>query len=345
MNTPNLTPQPQHFDAARKAVAEMERLNLLPTAENYRLWYAVASNENAALTQEITQLNHQKVAVTAEVSAYLCNKYFPTTEAAGAAGAEEAKQILETVMRLVAEFTGDTAAYNAKLDQQTTKLATAAGGGGQVMGNVLQEIISQLQEIKSTGSNFGAKLQSSQQEIESLRKNLEKATAESRLDFLTGLHNRRAFDEMIDEHIEAAEKQLKDVCLLMIDIDHFKKFNDTWGHQTGDEVIKLVGKALQGNVRGSDVVARFGGEEFVVMLPGTPINGAMVVAENIRKTIAGNRLKRKDTQEELGQITVSIGVSRFRVGEHDTVPFMIKRADEALYSAKRGGRNKVVAEL
>ena len=135
--------------------------------------------------------------------------------------------------------------------------------------------------------------------------------------------------------------------MLLVDIDHFKQFNDTYGHQIGDEVLKIVARALTRSVRGQDVVARYGGEEFAVLLPETPINGAHIVAENIRKLIADNRLKRKNSTEDLGQITVSIGATRFRFGMHenDNVPYFIQRADEALYKAKKAGRNKVILEL
>jgi diguanylate cyclase len=331
-----------------RVLAEITRLNLFPTPEHYRLWYTALNGGNTALSQELQRMEAQKISFTPDVTSYLYNKYFPAPDAEGAAGVEEAKEILGTVMKLVAEFSGDTVAYNQKIDQHALKLVKTADGAATksgAVGGLLQEIVTQLQEIKSTGTNFSEKLDSSREEIESLRKNLEKATAESRRDFLTGIPNRRAFDETISGHAETCEKQLKDLCLLMIDIDHFKKFNDTWGHQTGDEVLKVVAKALSANIRGSDMVARFGGEEFAVMLPGTPINGALVVAENIRKTIANSKLKRKESQADLGQITVSIGVARYRLGEEDTIPFLIKRADEALYSAKRAGRNRVSAEL
>ncbi len=336
-------PAPE-YEQARKALAQMEQHKIAPTPDNYKIWYMAACDENSALAKEIRQIVNQKVEFTPEVSDYLRNKYIPAPEVNVSAGADEAKEALAEVMKIVNQFSGETAAYNAKIDQQTSKLTETATKGTEV-GSLLKEIVGQLQDIRTSGANFNSKLASSRKEIETLRTNLEKATAESRRDFLTGIPNRRAFDEVISELTEASERQFKDLCLLMIDIDHFKKFNDTWGHQTGDEVLKVVAKALGQNVRGSDVVARYGGEEFALLLPGTPLNGALVVAENVRKTIAASKLKRRDSQDELGQITVSIGVARFRIGEGDSVPFLIKRADEALYSAKKGGRNKVVAEL
>ena len=334
---------PLHYHHGKRAVEELEKLKLEPHADNYRLWYAIVSDEDPKLTQEIRQIKSQHVMVDAMVCSYLSSKYFPTPAQEVTAGTLEAQEILATVTRLVTQFTGETAEYNAKIDQQTNKLTKTTEG--KDVGNLLSEIMSQLNEIRSSGKGFTSKMLESRQEIDSLRKNLEKATAESRMDFLTGVHNRRAFDEMISDHVVQAEKQLKDLCLLMVDIDHFKKFNDTYGHQMGDEVIKIVARVLTDTLRGSDVVARFGGEEFAVLLPGTPTNGALVVAENIRKSIANKRLKRRDAEEDMGQVNVSIGLARFRVGEGDTVPFLIKRADEALYSAKKAGRNRVVAEL
>ncbi|MEQ1790285.1 MAG: GGDEF domain-containing protein [Rickettsiales bacterium] len=129
----------------------------------------------------------------------------------------------------------------------------------------------------------------------------------------------------------------------MIDVDNFKMFNDKFGHLLGDEVLKIVARTLTDTLKGRDVVARFGGEEFVVFLPETPIEGAMRVAEMIRAGIAGKGLKRKDTGETFGSITVSLGVSRFR-HDDDTLLTLIKRADEALYSSKNNGRNQVTKE-
>jgi diguanylate cyclase len=130
----------------------------------------------------------------------------------------------------------------------------------------------------------------------------------------------------------------------MLDIDHFKQFNDKFGHLLGDEVLKIVARAITYCVRGKDIVARYGGEEFCVLLPGTPLSGAMKVADTIRTTIAMRDLKRKDTGESFGSITVSVGAAQFRSRGEDDIDALVKRADDALYRSKMAGRNRVTGE-
>jgi diguanylate cyclase len=129
---------------------------------------------------------------------------------------------------------------------------------------------------------------------------------------------------------------------LLTDIDHFKKFNDTYGHQTGDQVLRLVALAVKQNVKGHDVACRYGGEEFAVLLPHTSLRQAVTVAEHIRRAVLTKELVKRSTGENLGRITISIGVSSFVA--QDTVQSMIARADAALYAAKAAGRNLVRCE-
>ena len=131
-------------------------------------------------------------------------------------------------------------------------------------------------------------------------------------------------------------------CLLVADIDFFKNFNDTHGHQLGDKVLRFVAQTLQKQLKGQDVVARYGGEEFVVILPDTPFGGAITVAENLRKAVQKQRLRRTDNQEYIGNVTLSIGVSMYRNGEKGEE--VVERADNALYQAKKNGRNCVTPE-
>jgi len=128
----------------------------------------------------------------------------------------------------------------------------------------------------------------------------------------------------------------------MIDIDHFKIFNDTYGHLTGDQVLRLVGQALKQTIKGQDIMARYGGEEFAVVLPSTTLRHAVGVAENIRRTVTSKELKKKSTGEILGRVTVSIGVSALKPDEE--MDSLIERADGCLYAAKRSGRNRVICE-
>jgi diguanylate cyclase len=128
----------------------------------------------------------------------------------------------------------------------------------------------------------------------------------------------------------------------MVDIDHFKQFNDAHGHQMGDQVLRLIGSTLTLSVKGQDTPARYGGEEFAIILPRTRLDDAVTLAEQIRKTVATKRVTKKNTGEALGKITLSLGVAMLRAQE--PLGDLIMRADEALYAAKRGGRNRVVSE-
>ena len=128
----------------------------------------------------------------------------------------------------------------------------------------------------------------------------------------------------------------------MLDIDFFKKFNDQYGHQIGDEVLGIVGSNLKKNLKGKDFSARDGGEEFIILLLNTPLDNACVVANQIREEISKKRLKIKKTGQTIGNITISMGVSE--ISERDTIMSVVERADAALYLSKDSGRNNVKSE-
>lgn len=158
-------------------------------------------------------------------------------------------------------------------------------------------------------------------------------------DGLTGLFNHRYFQERLSSEIARAERHNHNCCLIFIDVDHFKKFNDTNGHPMGDMVLKGVASILAAKSRKTDIVARYGGEEFVVILPETPKEGAITMAEELRKTIEQNKFPCGETQP-LGHVSVSLGVAAFPMDALD-VKGLITSADNALYHSKEGGRNRV----
>ena len=158
------------------------------------------------------------------------------------------------------------------------------------------------------------------------------------IDALTGLHNRGWLDDMFDREIKRSERDALNTCLLMIDVDHFKRINDRYGHLAGDKVLVAVGRNIKQPLRPNDLVARFGGEEFSVLLPETSIENAAAISERLRKRISRASMG-KFKNKTLPKVTVSIGVAAF--GSGDSIETMIAAADAAMFQAKKAGRNRV----
>ena len=186
------------------------------------------------------------------------------------------------------------------------------------------------------------RLASTSDEVVQLRKEIEISRREASTDGLTGLANRKLFDLTMRETASHAMESGDSLCLLMLDIDFFKKFNDNYGHQTGDKVLKLLALVLTESIKTHDVAARYGGEEFVVVMPGSDLDDALVVGELIRDRIAKKNIVNRTTGKKLGGTTPSVGAAIYVPGE--ALTDFIERADIALYTAKQTGRNRVVSE-
>ena len=157
-------------------------------------------------------------------------------------------------------------------------------------------------------------------------------------DALTGLNNRRWLEEMLIRFKGKALNELQPLSVLMLDVDHFKRFNDTFGHKAGDLVLQMVAQNMRKRLRPSDMVARYGGEEFLILLPHTAVSEAKVVAERLRKGIEKCEVPAEQGLE-LPPVTISVGIAPWRNG--DTLELMVDAADKALYRAKANGRNRV----
>jgi diguanylate cyclase (GGDEF)-like protein len=157
-------------------------------------------------------------------------------------------------------------------------------------------------------------------------------------DGLTGLFNRRYLEETLERELRRADRESLPLSVLVFDVDHFKSVNDTYGHEAGDEVLRTLAGLLQRNIRGGDVPCRFGGEEFVVILPGANLHVGHERAEHLRGTIAALRIA---TRAARLQVTVSVGVAMYSGDQAETGEDLLQAADRALYRAKQGGRNRV----
>ncbi len=261
---------------------------------------------------------------------------------------ETAGQILD-VGEKMAESVGriEEILQTANVDADAYSNALEAFSGaislddGKEVQALIAKMMMQTQEMQQQNNKLREELERSSSEVQELRGSLESVKREAMTDVLTDIGNRKYFDIKLRELTAKAVAEDEPVSLLLFDVDRFKVFNDTHGHQVGDQVLRLVARTLKESVKGRDVVARYGGEEFAVVLSGAGLQDALKVGDGIRALVAKRRIVRKSTGEEMAAITISAGVAQYCPGED--LEELIARSDAALYRAKDAGRNRVQA--
>ncbi|HRD27929.1 MAG TPA: GGDEF domain-containing protein, partial [Caulobacter sp.] len=219
-----------------------------------------------------------------------------------------------------------------------SKGLTDAEDVGQIRAMV-DSLSSATRRVQKENKSLEKRLAESTSEVQRLREHLEQVRRDATTDGLTNLANRRAFDEELARACAEADETGSILTLAVLDIDHFKSFNDTWGHQTGDQVIRYVASVIGRLGATPRFSARYGGEEFAMIFPGEEAALVEATLQEIREEVASRMLKRRSTNEDLGTVTISAGLATRRDGE--TGACVMERADEALYASKRTGRNRV----
>jgi diguanylate cyclase len=306
------------------------------TPKNYTTWYYYVSGKNKELREAIDTIIEKKEPCSEETNEKLYQRFAVEEEESMLNEIrEKLQQTLLTVFGELGELNEQTQAYESTALKSVGKLSESMSV--QDIRSILDEVIVATKKLRRSGEVAQQRLNETTKTLQVLQQEFQQTKNELLVDFLTGVLNRKGFDESLAKFISEATDNL---CLLIIDIDHFKKFNDKYGHIVGDEVLQFVAKNIQKDVRGNDLTARVGGEEFAVILPKTPLLGAVTVAENVRASIARLKLERKS--ETLETITVSIGAAQYQPGE--SLKDFVNRADDALYFSKNEGRNRVTSE-
>jgi len=327
----------QACEHLRLALSLLSEHRLSPSPLNYRIGYDIVAGNDDGLKTAFEERAAGAGELTDETLWSLYREAYVEDEGA-----------LETMRRALREII-------ATLQQDFERSGNSLGGYIQTL-NRFSELLDEPVSPKAMATEVGRVLDDTRatqhgqsqlchelshisSEVESLRRELEQVKEESMTDGLTGISNRKAFDAVLEHTIHTARETGMDFSVLLIDIDHFKLVNDTYGHLIGDKVLRFAAATLKRLVRGKDTVARYGGEEFALILPDTDLDGATTVAEHIRQTVSAGDLKDRNGGSSYGKITVSIGIASFTPS--DLPNRLIERADRALYLAKEHGRNRV----
>jgi diguanylate cyclase len=320
----------------RLALQHMSKQSAALHPVSYAVWYEYVAGNNASLKSSIDE--HLQKGATLDESATHDIYHQHVADI----NEHVARRVSEGIQKVMAELStsaaraGDQAGqFGTALEKWRDDLSAAKPDAKPDAGAILNLT----RTMQDSVAVLKDRLDDSHREIEQLRQEVVKAREEGQADGLTGLLNRRGFDQAIAACLAELDHGNVGPSLLIADIDHFKRVNDTYGHVFGDRVLAAVGQILKKCVKGKNTAARFGGEEFIVLLPAAPVDEAGQLAEQIRTMVQGCRIKRSSDKEAVANITISLGVTGFRAGE--SVTDFVARADAALYVSKNEGRNRV----
>lgn len=325
---------------ADQALGFIKSYELPGDPPSFEIWYNYTNRSIPALNDAINAILKRGGTITADEVDRLFDLHLGALnlrERVGKIGEDVGGEI-NRVVGMIDWAINSARRYESTLSQADHDLAVP--NHAAALRAIVSTLIQATKSAAEESENYRTNLEVARLEVQQLNQTLEAIRLESRTDALTGLVNRKQFDVSLDEAIQAAAKTSAPLSLLMADVDHFKIFNDTWGHPLGDDVLRLVARIMKDNVRHADIAARYGGEEFALILPNADAHRAVGVAHKIRELVMAKEIIQRSSQRPLGWVSISIGVAQWQLSELPRR--LVERADECLYAAKAQGRNRVV---
>jgi diguanylate cyclase len=325
----------------RLALAYMAKHNLPADPVSYTVWYEYASGRNAKLKKVIDQSVEKKIDLDREKVEKLYQKYVTDGDRIVIGKLlTKISLMLKEITRHVSESVEDLAGSGEHLEQLSDQIAKVQNYDD--IRNIVDQMIDETRKLVKSGKRLQNRMKISSEDLKQLNQELEKSQKEAQTDTLTGLINRRGLNKQFE--IERIRTKQNDTVfsIILLDIDHFKLVNDQYGHLVGDSLLRGIAKLLNAHLRQKDIAARFGGEEFLILLPETDIKGAVAVGQKIQKTLAAKEWKIKESGQTMGKISVSMGIALYQANESEKD--LISRADNALYMAKNNGRDLIVTQ-
>jgi len=327
----------------QKIATIFEEVKINPTPLNYVVWYHYFLGENTDLSNEINALRDGAKSYTDRLGFRLYEQFIEESESS------EQQEYDYAVRKFVNSMLHKMNSFSKDVNAQSLQIGTFAKDlknpllQSEELETIAEEILSAANMIQNSTEEIQNEVQNSSEEVYLLKKQLDEARAEALTDDLTQIGNRKAFNTTIQDLTLEFSQTEESLCLIMTDIDHFKKFNDTYGHPVGDSVLRYFANIMKKETNENETVCRYGGEEFAIILKNTTLEEAAERAEQIRQQLEETRLTLKGSTEPIKKITASFGVSYFNTEEDDIESF-IERADKSLYAAKEAGRNTVIHE-
>lgn len=332
----------QTIAIAENAVGAMSSNRIAAYPKAYEVWFRHLSGSNPNLSASIDDIIKKYGRISSAQVLQLYEDYL--AKGANTALSDEINNKIteeaSTLEKIAQRSFGLTQVMGDNLTQATEDLELQLDQTS--LSKLIKRMAMETADAQRQNAEISQQLKDAHKGLLLLRKNLEEVREESIMDQLTGIGNRRHFDRSLDKAILDHKHVRQPLCLILADIDHFKKFNDQWGHQTGDQVLRLVALAIKSNVKVTDNPCRYGGEEFAIILPNTSIVQAQNVADRMRMTVSKRDVVKRSTGDNLGKITISAGVAMMTA--NDTPQSILHRADLCLYAAKNAGRDRVMTE-
>lgn len=333
---------PSH-DLADRVVAAMRQHGSPCYPRSFEVWYAHLSGEmpSVSMAMEAVIAGSDGTVGAADID-NIYERFIGTDRLARQAERTSLQVLgeIDGLMDLVDKALGSSKLYHGRLTAMSEEVPPS--NDRQKLREWVEALVLSTREEVTRKAQLEIQLKNSSREIRNLREALEATRAEALTDPLTGLANRRHFEDMLQKSIDEATLRREPFALVMADIDFFKKFNDSHGHLTGDQVLRLVARTMRDKFKDKAVITRFGGEEFAIILPDADLIAGKFGAETVRQALLTRELVKRSTNENLGRITISLGVAVYHRG--DTAGSLVDRADQALIQAKRDGRNRTVTE-
>ncbi len=331
------------MERAREIIERMGQEQIPTSPANYEIWTTHVAGVKPDLSREIEARLRRGEPFTDETNEELFERFFANTRLS--------IQMLETSETIARELddkvsrlrgAGGQAGSYAKVLQSAAE-RFEGGVDSTEFRAVVEHLAVTTHEMAAHNLKLAEQIEASTLQVQELQTALQSVKVEALTDGLTGLANRRMFDETLHRRITDASADNSDLCLVMLDIDHFRRLNDLWGHALGDQVLRYIASVLRAHAQGDVLAVRFGGEEFAMIMPRTNLHLAEALAARVSKAVKSKRLSLKSTGDVIGEITISGGVARFRAGEGSND--LAARAEACVRAAKVSGRDRIVTDV